>query len=136
MYRWYDATNSQWLTLKYVNIADAVNVTVGMSLEASTEGPGHVTPDRAGGTAITGLVEGIALGSITADYHGFICVGPRGAQVEILTDGSVAALGEPLVPHATANGQADVGSGEDVFAYATEADDTDAFCTGALAIGE
>lgn len=122
LYEYEDDTYG-WRTVMCVYVADAVAVTAGMSVEASTGGNGYVTPDRAGGTAVTGAVVGFAIGDIAAGSYGFIVCG-FGNRVLALTDGSVAALGEPLVPHSSANGQLDVGSGEDVVAYAHAADST------------
>jgi hypothetical protein len=53
---------------------------------------------------ISTLSVGIAVGTITADYYGYVLV--RGRHSNILTDGGVAA-GDALYPHATTDGAAD-----------------------------
>lgn len=118
--RVYDSTYG-WRTYAYYKVADAVNVTAGMVVCYSTT-MGNVTPDISGGTS-TGGAAGVALGSVTATYHGWFVVG-KGDYVLVNTDGGVAAAGEFLVPHSV-DGEVDTmadGEEEQVFAVATAAD--------------
>lgn len=78
---------------------------LGDVVEYNTAANGYkVTKDRAGGTSIGRIPAGVALGAITAGQYGWIQV--AGLNTYCKTDGSVAA-GDALVPHATADGQAD-----------------------------
>ena len=71
---------------------------------ASADGT-EVTTDRAGGSAITGLVAGIAAAAITDGYLGFFQVSGRGAH-DLLTDNAIAE-GDRLIPHASTDGGTD-----------------------------
>lgn len=115
---------------KYVRAEDA-NLAVGDVVEYSDTTGYEVTKDRAGGSSIGRVVAGVALGTITDAYYGWIQV--AGLNTYTKTDGSVA-VGEALVPHATADGQADtvdngsttVNTEAQVFGYALVADTTSA----------
>jgi hypothetical protein len=117
-------------TYKYVRAEDA-NLAVGDVVEYSDTSGYEVTKDRAGGASLGRIVAGVALGTITDAYYGWIQV--AGLNTYTKTDGSVA-VGEALVPHASADGQADtVASGStvvnteaQVFGFALVADTTSA----------
>jgi len=115
---------------KYVRAEDA-NLAVGDVVEYSDTSGYEVTKDRSGGASLGRIAAGVALGTITDAYYGWIQV--QGLNTYTKTDGSVA-VGEALVPHASADGQADtVASGStvanteaQVFGYALVADTTSA----------
>lgn len=116
---------------KYIQAEDAA-LAVGDVVEYTTALNGYeVTKDRAGGTSAGRVVAGVALGTITDGYYGWIQV--QGLNTYCKTDGSVAA-GDPLIPHATADGQADtaasgstvVNTEGQVFGYSLVADTTSA----------
>jgi len=111
---------------KYVRAEDAA-LAIGQVVEYSDTSGYEVTNDRAGGASIGRVVAGVAIGAITDAYYGWIQV--HGRNVDVITDGSVTA-GQALVPHATADGQADsvesgstaVNTEAQVFGYALAAD--------------
>jgi hypothetical protein len=122
-----DATNKVY---KYVQIEDAA-VAIGDVVEYSDVTGNEVTKDRAAGSSLGRVVAGVAIGTITDAYYGFIQV--AGLTTYTKTDGSVA-VGDPLVPHASADGQADTAAAGStvtntegqVFGYALVADTTSA----------
>lgn len=115
---------------KYVQIEDMA-VAVGDVVEYSNTSGWEVTKDRAGGSSLGRIAAGVALGTITDAYYGWIQV--AGLNTYTKTDGSVA-VGDALVPHASADGQADtaesgstaVNTEAQVFGYALVADTTSA----------
>lgn len=115
---------------KYILAEDAA-LAVGDVVEYSDTSGYEVTKDRAGGASLGRVVAGVALGTITDAYYGWIQV--QGLNTYTKTDGSVA-VGDALVPHATADGQADtaasgstvVNTEAQVFGYALVADTTSA----------
>lgn len=121
------ATNKVY---KYILVEDA-NLAVGDVVEYSDTSGYEVTKDRAGGSSLGRIAAGVALGTITDGKYGWIQV--AGLNTYTKTDGSVA-VGEGIVPHASADGQADsVASGStvvnteaQVFGYALVADTTSA----------
>lgn len=106
--------------------AEDLAITDGDVVEFSNVAGSEVTIDRAGGSSIGRLPAGVAIGAITDAYYGWIQI--FGVHTNVKTDGGVSA-GEYLVPHATANGQADsnVAGTDDaeVFGFALEADDAE-----------
>lgn len=125
---WFDGATGK--AYRYVLIEDLA-VAVGDVVEYSDTSGYEVTQDRAGGASIGRVVAGVAIGTITDAYYGWIQVSGRNATVK--TDGGVSA-GEGLIPHATQNGHADsavatstaVNTEGQIFGYALEADDTSA----------
>lgn len=121
------ATNKVY---KYVQVEDA-NLAIGDVVEYSDTTGNEVTKDRAGGASIGRVVAGVALGTITDGYYGWIQVG--GLNTYCKTDGSVAA-GDALVPHASSDGVADTAASgstvtnteAQVFGYSLVADTTSA----------
>jgi len=116
---------------KYIQAEDAA-LAIGDVVEYTTAANDYeVTKDRAGGTSVGRVVAGVALGTITDGYYGWIQVWGRNTYCK--TDGSVAA-GDPLVPHVSADGQADtaasgstvVNTEGQVFGYSLVADTTSA----------
>lgn len=111
---------------KYVLVEDA-DLAVGEVVEYSDTSGYEVTNDRADGSSIGRVVAGVAIGTITDAQYGWIQV--HGRHTQVITDGGVSA-GDPLVPHATADGQADtaesgstaVNTEAQVFGYALAAD--------------
>ena len=91
---------------KYVVIEDLA-VAVGDVVEFSDTTGYEVTQDRAGGSSVGRVVAGVAIGTITDAYYGWIQV--HGRNTGLKTDGGVSA-GDILVPHATQNGHADTGT--------------------------
>ena len=96
----------------------------------------EVTKDRAGGSSVGRAVAGVAIGTITDAYYGWIQVSGRHTAVK--TDGGVSA-GEVLIPHATYNGKADtavatstgVNTEGQRFGFAIQADNTSASTSSA-----
>lgn len=121
------ATNKVY---KYVLIEDMA-VAVGDVVEYSDTSGYEVTKDRAGGSSLGRVAAGVALGTITDAYYGWIQV--AGLNTYTKTDGSVA-VGQGIVPHATSDGVADsvesgstaVNTEAQVFGYALVADTTSA----------
>jgi hypothetical protein len=115
---------------KYVLVEDA-NLAVGDVVEYSDTSGYEVTKDRAGGASLGRIAAGVALGTVTDAQYGWIQV--AGLNTYTKTDGSVA-VGDALVPHASADGQADtaasgstvVNTEAQVFGYALVADTTSA----------
>lgn len=115
---------------KYIQVEDAA-LAVGDVVEYSNTTGWEVTKDRAGGSSLGRIAAGVALGTVTDAYYGWIQV--AGLNTYTKTDGSVA-VGEALVPHASSDGVADtVASGStvvnteaQVFGYALVADTTSA----------
>lgn len=91
---------------RYVLVEDA-NLGVGDVVEYSDTTGYEVTNDRSGGGSIGRVVAGVAIGTITDAYYGWIQVSGRNATIK--TDGGVSA-GDALVPHATVDGRADTGT--------------------------
>jgi hypothetical protein len=115
---------------KYILVEDAA-LAVGDVVEYSDTSGYEVTKDRAGGASLGRIPAGVALGTITDAYYGWIQV--AGLNTYCKSDGSVA-VGDALVPHATADGQADTATSAStvvitagqVFGYALVADTTSA----------
>ena len=115
---------------KYILVEDAA-LAVGNVVEYSDTSGYEVTKDRAGGSSLGRVVAGVALGTISDGYYGWIQV--KGLNTYTKTDGSVA-VGDPLVPHASTDGIADtaesgstaVNTEAQVFGYALVADTTSA----------
>lgn len=115
---------------KYIRAEDAA-LAVGDVVEYSDTTGYEVTKDRAGGASLGRVVAGVALGTITDAYYGWIQV--AGLNTYTKSDGSVA-VGDALVPHASSDGLADtaasgstvVNTEAQVFGYALVADTTSA----------
>lgn len=115
---------------KYIQVEDLA-LAVGDVVEYSNTTGWEVTIDRAGGSSLGRIAAGVALGTVTDAYYGWIQV--AGLNTYTKTDGSVA-VGDALVPHASANGQADTAASgstvanteAQVFGYALVADTTSA----------
>lgn len=107
---------------RYMQVEDQA-VTIGQVVEFSDTTGKEVTTDRSGGSSIGRIAAGVALGSVADASYGWFQV--YGTNDYVVTDGGVSA-GEGLVPHATADGQADsvVASttGYQVFGFALNAD--------------
>lgn len=88
---------------RYVLVEDAALAT-GDVVEYSDTTGYEVSNDRSGGASLGRFVAGVAVTSITDAQYGWIQV--SGVHTAVKTDGAVAA-GDRLVPHATADGQAD-----------------------------
>ena len=120
---------------KYILVEDA-NLAVGDVVEYSDTSGFEVTKDRAGGASLGRIAAGVALGTITDGKYGWIQV--AGLNTYTKSDDSVAK-GEALVPHASADGQADtvtagstvVTTEAQVFGYAM-ADDTTSACSAVM----
>lgn len=113
---------------RYVLVEDA-NLAKGDVVEYSDTSGYEVTNDRSGGSSLGRFAAGVAITTITDGQYGWIQISGKCDYVK--TDGSVAA-GDRLVPHATADGQADtevnastavVTSGQ-VFGFALNTDTT------------
>ena len=99
----------------------------------------EVTKDRAGGASIGRVVAGVAIGTITDAYYGWVQV--HGRHTAIKTDGGVSA-GDVLVPHTNKDGVADTGTSAStvvitagqVFGHALAAD-TDSTTTAGTVVG-
>lgn len=112
---------------RYVLVEDAA-VAAGDVVEYSDTSGYEVTKDRSGGASIGRVVAGVAIGTITDAYYGWIQV--NGVCTGVKTDGGVAT-GDALVPHATIDGKADTATSAStvvitaaqVFGYALAADD-------------
>lgn len=87
---------------KYVLIEDMA-VAAGDVVEYSDTTGYEVTKDRSGGASIGRLAAGVAVGTISDGYYGWIQVS---GKATVKTDGAVAK-GDRLVPHASVDGQAD-----------------------------
>lgn len=74
---------------------------------ASASDPNIVSGDATGGSAITAVPRGVAIGTLGKDEYGWIQV--SGYHSSVISDGSVAA-GEALVKHATTDGGVDSGA--------------------------
>lgn len=96
----FDDSNGK--VYRYVLAEDAA-LAVGDVVEFSDASAYEVTNDRNGST-IGHVVAGVAIGTITDAYYGWIQV--SGVHTAVKTDGGVAA-GDALIPHATVDGQAD-----------------------------
>lgn len=115
---------------KYILVEDAA-LAVGDVVEYSDTSGYEVTKDRAGGASLGRVAAGVALGTITDAYYGWIQV--KGLNTYTKTDGSVA-VGQAIVPHASSDGVADsvesgstaVNTEAQVFGYALVADTTSA----------
>ena len=115
---------------KYIRVEDA-NLAVGDVVEYSDTSGYEVTKDRSGGASLGRVAAGVALGTITDAYYGWIQV--AGLNTYTKSDGSVA-VGDALVPHATSDGVADTAASgstvanteAQVFGYALVADTTSA----------
>lgn len=83
---------------RYVQVLNAVAVTNGVCLMPVAVGATTVTADASGGASGNALdanmCAGVAVGSITQNYYGFILV--KGYHSAVKTDGNVAGAG-PLV---------------------------------------
>jgi hypothetical protein len=88
---------------KYIRAEDAA-LANGDSVEFSDTSGYEVTNDRSGGSSIGRRVAGVAVGTITDAYYGWIQVSGRHTAVK--TDGGVVK-GDKLVPHASVDGRAD-----------------------------
>lgn len=88
---------------RYVLIEDMA-VANGDVVEFSDTTGYEVSKDRAGGSSLGRFVAGVAVGTISDGYYGWIQT--SGVHTAVATDGAVV-LGDRLVPHATADGQAD-----------------------------
>lgn len=122
---------------RYVRAEDAA-LAVGDVVEFSDATGYEVTNDRAGGSSLGRFVAGVALGTIADASYGWIQVS---GVATVKTDGGVAK-GDRLVPHASADGQADtVAEGSTVavtasqvfgFALATDSGTTSAGTVAAM----
>jgi hypothetical protein len=115
---------------KYVCVEDT-SIAVGDVVEFSDTSGYEVTKDRSGGSSIGRVVAGVAIGTLTHSYYGWIQVYGRNTAVK--TDGGVA-VGDALIPHASYDGKADTGTTASTvvitvgqaFGFALAADDTSA----------
>ena len=122
---------------RYVQVEDLA-VAAGDVVEYSDTSGSEVTQDRAGGSSVGRVVAGVAVGTITDAYYGWIQVSGRHSAIK--TDGGVSAA-DVLIPHATQNGHADtavatstgVNTEGQAFGFALEADDSSA--SGATCAG-
>jgi len=111
---------------KYILVEDQA-LAVGDVVEFSDTSGYEVTSDRSGGASIGRVVAGVAIGTLTDAYYGWIQV--YGKHTAVKTDGGVAT-GDPLIPHATVDGRADTATSAStvvitagqVFGYALAAD--------------
>lgn len=91
-----------------------------------------VTKDRAGGTSIGRSVAGVAAGTVTADYYGYVQVD---GEVSVTVPAGVAvAAGNLLVAHATSDGGVNVATtstNKNAFAVALSADTATTSAAGA-----
>lgn len=123
---------------RYVLAEDAA-LANGDVVEFSDTSGYEVTKDRAGGASIGRVVAGVAIGTITDAYYGWIQV--HGRHTAIKTDGGVAT-GDVLVPHTNKDGRADTGTSAStvvitagqVFGHALAAD-TDSTTTAGTVVG-
>lgn len=99
--RWHNEANGK--EYAYV-LAEDANLAKGDVVEYSDTTGYEVTKDRSGGSSIGRAAAGVAITTITDGQYGWIQV--SGLCSYVKTDGSVAK-GDKLVPHATADGQAD-----------------------------
>lgn len=87
-----------------VKVVDAVAVTAGMLLTWADEAAREATPDRAGGSAATGLpIAGVAVAAITAGQYGWIQIA---GHVPALDVAAGTAAGAMVGPSATVDGEA------------------------------
>lgn len=113
---------------KYV-LAEDANILKGDVVEYSDVTGYEVTKDRAGGSSLGRLPAGVAITTITDAQYGWIQV--SGINNYVRTDGGVA-VGDALIPHVSADGQADTHStastvvltAAQVFGYALNTDTT------------
>jgi hypothetical protein len=97
---WVDGSNGK--AYRYVQAEDA-NLAVGDVVEYADATGAEVTKDRSGGSSIGRAVAGVAIGTITDAYYGWIQVS---GLATVKTDGAVVK-GDALVPHASVDGVAD-----------------------------
>jgi len=97
----FDDSNGK--VYRYVLVEDAA-LAIGDVVEYADDSGYEVTNDRSGGASIGRVVAGVAVGTITDAYYGWIQV--SGIHTAVKTDGAVAA-GDALIPHASVDGQAD-----------------------------
>ena len=91
IYRYVQAVDIAVANGYVVTVADAADDSI-------------VSADATGGTAIGEIPAGVGIGTITADYYGWVLV--KGVHTSVLSDGSVAA-GDGVIPHASTNGGID-----------------------------
>lgn len=92
---------------RYVKNIDLTTVVNGWALcVASASDPNVVSADASGGSAITTVPRGVAIGAIGQNTYGWILV--SGYHGSVLSDGSVAA-GDSLIKHASTDGGVDTG---------------------------
>ena len=124
---------------RYILVEDQA-LASGDSVEFSDTTGYEVTSDRSGGASIGRVAAGVAIGTITDAYYGWIQVSGRNASIK--TDGGVSA-GDALVPHASVDGRADTATSASTvvitsgqkFAMALETDDgttTAGTCAGMI----
>lgn len=123
---------------RYILVEDQA-IANGDVVEFSDTSGYEVSSDRSGGASLGRFVAGVAVGTVSDGQYGWIQVSGRHTAVK--TDGAVAA-GDRLVPHATADGQADTeASGSTVavtsgqvfgFALATDSGTTSAGTVAAM----
>lgn len=123
---------------KYILVEDAA-IANGDVVEFSDTSGYEVTKDRSGGASLGRFVAGVAICTISDAQYGWIQV--SGVHTAVKTDGAVAK-GDRLVPHASADGQADTeASGSTVavtsgqvfgFALATDSGTTSAGTVAAM----
>jgi len=87
---------------RYIQVEDA-NLVAGDVVEYADTTGYLVTKDRAGGSSVGRFVAGVAVSAITDGNYGWVQVS---GVATVTTDGGVVK-GDRLVPHATADGQAD-----------------------------
>ena len=111
-------------TYKYVQNVDIALADGDVVEYASATLSYIVSKDRAGGTSVGRVVAGVAIATLSVGYYGWILT--RGIHSNMKTDGGVSAT-QGLIPHATADGQADsvvAGTNDaQVFAHALADDD-------------
>lgn len=89
---------------RYVQVVDTA-VANGHVVEVADAAVDYeVSKDRSGGSSIGRIPAGVAIGTISKDYYGWVLV--KGVHTSVLSDGSVAA-GEGVVPHASTDGAID-----------------------------
>lgn len=113
----YDSTWKSWRLLRYVQCQGAVAAAAGSVSTLSTSF-GVVTVDRDSDQVAADQFGGVFLGTVTADYYGWVCI----YGVADCTTDAVVNAGESVIPH-TVDKQCDTmaaGEEDHVFAVAME----------------
>ncbi len=110
----YNSTYKSWQLLRYVQLTGAVAAAVG-SVATIGDAYGTVTVDRDSDQIAADQFGGAALGTITADYYGWFCVG---GICLCQTDDAVNA-GESVICHGTDKECDTMAAGEEDHAFGT-----------------